>query len=179
MSNGECRNPECRNRYTPGVIASGKGNEKTMIVGATMRWGWVNCRACNPKDKDPPYQNILRSAAEIAERARLADSKAPYVHQAVAQRGNLEVIKAATPAQSPAPQNAIDNSLVTKLMAQVEKLTDQITQLLEENRQLRRFSETTKAIQLPNENSPVVKKPRKKKGGNDDTNGAKGRRTLS
>src|SRR6516164_345627 len=114
-SMAECRNPECRKGYTPGVIASGKGNANVPVVGAVMRWGWVNCRACSPKDKDPPYSHVARAPAEIQERARLADQKAPYVNQAPAQRPRLEALATSTPAPAPAPSN----STVDKLLSQV------------------------------------------------------------
>jgi hypothetical protein len=173
----ECRNPECRNGYSPGVIASGKGSANAPVIGASMRWGWVKCRACN-HDPDAPFKHVSRSTAEIGERARLADAKAAYVHQEVAKRGNLEAIKVGSVPPAPTPTNMSD-PMVPKLLAQIEKLTDQITTLLEENSRVRRLYEASQEDEQPSE--PVVKRVKKKKkvGGNDDTNGAKGRRALS
>lgn len=131
----DCRNPECRKGFTPGIVTAGKGTANAPIIGATMRWGWVKCRACTP-DKDHPYEHRARPSGEIAERARLADAKAPYDQKAASQRADLERIKASAP--TPAlPAAAYQPVIVDKLLAQVEKLTDQVTGLLEENRQLR------------------------------------------
>lgn len=130
----DCRNPECRNGVTPGVIASGRGSSKSPLVGATMRWGWCNCRACSPKDKDPPYAHVNRTAAEIAERARMADSKVTYeAKQVTAPLARLKVPSAANGA-TPPPDNSAQ---LTKLLDTISKLSDQVAELLEENRQLR------------------------------------------
>ena len=149
-----CRNPECRNGYTPGVLASGKGTPNAPVVGATMRWGWVNCRACKPKDKDPTYQHVPRMPAEIQERARLADAKAPYVNQAPPNRSKLESIAAHAPPPAQATAG-ISPDRFDKLLGQIEKLTDQVSSLLEENKSLRQKLESA---------APAVARPRKKRG---------------
>lgn len=131
----ECRNPECRDKYSPGIITSGKGGPRAPGVGATMRWGWVNCRACNPKDKDPAFQSYPRSKGEIQERARLADAKAPYVPAPPVPK--LQAIKLATPAPAPNASPTANDDRVDRLMDKIEKLTDQVTALLQENRELR------------------------------------------
>jgi DNA-binding ferritin-like protein len=104
------------------------------IVGSTMRWGWVKCRACN-SDKDHPYQKTLRAPGEIAERARLADAKAPYKPTPVADRSRLEEL--ATTAAAAKPSAPQPDGRLDKLLDQVSKLTDAVAQLMEENRGLR------------------------------------------
>jgi len=130
-----CRNPECVNGRTPGVIASGKGTANQPIVGASMRWGWVNCRACNPSDVDRKrgvtYMHVHRTGEEIAERAELANSRARY--EPVSQQ--LQKIHAKTPVAAPAP--TVGSDQVGKLLEQVSKLVDQVTELSRENRELR------------------------------------------
>lgn len=167
-----CRNPECRDKYTPGIIASGKGSKMAPVVGATMRWGWVNCRACNPKDKDPPYQHVSRSPAEIQERARLADNKAAYVHQEVPKRSNLAAIAANTTAPAASPVSSDATHRMDRLLDKIEKLTDQVTTLVDENRTLRA------QLEVNNHASPVIRR-RKKKEGNDVEVSSKGKRSLS
>jgi hypothetical protein len=132
----DCRNPECRDGFTPGIITAGKGTANLPIVGSTMRWGWVKCRACNA-DKDHPYTPQQRAPGEIAERARLADAKAPYKPAPAPDRSRLERLAAAQatapfPASSPGDAGRID-----RLLDQVSKLTDTVAQLMEENRGLR------------------------------------------
>lgn len=172
-----CRNPECRNGFTPGVIAAGRGNSKIPIVGATMRWGWVNCRACSPKDKDPAFVLVNRTPQEVQERARMADSKATYDHAKAAQV-QLQAIKAATPAPTaPTGTASATDAKLDRLLAQNEKLTDQVTELLAENRELHRKLES-RAIEA------VVVKPQRRrrssKGESDDTQtGSKDKRSLS
>jgi hypothetical protein len=173
-----CRNPECRNGFTPGVIAAGRGNAKIPIVGATMRWGWVNCRACNPKDKDPAYVHVQRLPAEIQERARMADSKSTY-DQSATQRKQLEALKAATPLPT-APAVATPSSATTdKLLAQMEKLTDQVTELLAENRELRRKLEVRDSQGVVDITDKPTRRRIRKKGASDDENSTEGKRSLS
>lgn len=173
----ECRNPECRNGFTPGIITSGKGTANMPVLGAVMRWGWVKCRACNV-DKDHPYQAVNRSPAEIAERARLADSKTTYKASDKPDRSSLERLAKATPA--PTQQTSgVSQERFDRLLDQVTKLTDQVTELLQENRTLR-------AQLKDSDNAPVVevesppRRPRKKRGTEDGTPvSAKDKRTLS
>lgn len=131
-----CQNPECRGGKVPGVIASGRGSAKVPLIGAVMRWGPVNCRACSPKDKDPAYVAVRRTKEEIDERWRLAEARAEY--KPVQPSTQLQRIKLAAKdpppiATSPPP----DNSRLDKLLDQVTKLSEQVSQLLEENRSLR------------------------------------------
>lgn len=174
-----CRNQECRNGFTPGVLAAGRGNAKVPLVGVTMRWGWVNCRACNPKDKDPAYVHVARSPGEIQERARLADAKAPYDHAKAAQK-QLEAIKTATPVPAASTSaTSPSGAQFDKLLSQIEKLTDQVTELLAENRQLRRRLEAqgNGPVLVDLTDKPVRR--RKKKGASDDEVSTEGKRPLS
>lgn len=136
----ECRNQECRNGYTPGIVTVGKGTANVPVLGAVMRWGWVKCRACNPSQTDTErgvvYQHVSRTPQEVAERARLADSKASYDAKTAAKRTALEKVAAGTSAPASSGVNQVNSGMVEKLMGQIEKLTDQVTKLLEENRAL-------------------------------------------
>lgn len=179
-----CRNPECRNGFTPGVIAAGRGNAKIPLVGATMRWGWVNCRACNPKDKDPAFTLVSRLPQEIQERARLADSKATYDHAKAAQK-QLEAVKAAAPVPATSAGNASPFPAFDKLLTQITKLTDQVTELLAENRELRKKLDSREKIDARDNGAVVVDlidKPtprRRRKKGESDENSPETKRPLS
>lgn len=170
-----CRNPECRKGYTPGIVTAGRGTANAPVLGATMRWGWVKCRACNP-DQDHPYDHRSRAPGEIAERARLADAKAPYDQKVAAQRANLERIGASAPAPT-STAVATPPGFAEKLLAQIEKLTDQVTGLLEENRQLRSRLEGRSNGALPEERPRPA--PRKKQGKIKDEMPAKTKRLQS
>lgn len=158
----ECRNTECRQGYTPGVVTSGKGSASAPIVGTSMRWGWVNCLACSmteaQKKAGAQFKHVNRSAGEIAERARLADSKSVYVQQVAAPRSHLEAVAAKTPTSPPQASSAASDALVQRLLDQNEKLSGQISELLEDNRALRYRLEDR---ELPIE-PPRVRKVHKK-----------------
>ena len=85
----DCRNPECSNGLTPGLVAAGGGNKAQPLFGAggvgakrLMRWGWVNCLVCNPSDDarkaGARYRPLVLTQVQIAQRAQLASSKAAY-----------------------------------------------------------------------------------------------------
>lgn len=160
----ECRNVECRKGYTPGVVASGKGTPNAPVVGAAMRWGWVNCLACNmseaQKKAGAQFKHVNRSAEEIAERARLADSKSTYTPQAAAPRVNLETVAAKTPTPPPSTSSIASDALVQRLLDQNEKLSSQISELLEDNRALRHRLEDR---ELPDGTPRIRKIPKKTK----------------
>ena len=104
-----------------------------------MRWGWVHCLACNPNEEERRrgvnYKHVSRSAAEIAQRAELANSKASY--KALPQK--LGGIKKANEDSGPtAHHDGVPNDQLTKLLEQVGKLTEQVSELLAENRALRK-----------------------------------------
>lgn len=176
-----CCNPECRNGFTPGVIAAGRGNAKIPILGATMRWGWVNCRACSPKDKDPAYVHVQRLPAEIQERARMADAKSPY-DQAKAAQKQLEAVKATAPLPSaPASSAPASGAQFDKLLSQVSKLTDQVTELLAENRELRKRLDArdSGAVVVDLTDKPVRRRSRKKGATDDPSPSPEDKRSLS
>ena len=131
-----CRNPECRDGRTPGLIARGLGNAKTPVLGAKMTWGWVPCPACND---DPNARNagvsfklVHRSSEEMERRRQLADEKAPYKQEAPIAK-SLGLLKVTAPAAT-----ADHSAQMAKLLEQVTKLTEQVSELLAENRQLRK-----------------------------------------
>lgn len=72
----KCKNQECNNGRTPGVIAVPK--PKPQIGIASMRWGWVPCPVCHPNPKIT-FKPLRRTEDEIEARADLADRKATYV----------------------------------------------------------------------------------------------------
>lgn len=143
-----CRNPECRSGRTPGVVGTGRGTPGKALVGAVMRWGWVNCRACSPTDFDKQhnleYKHVDRTPDQMKERARLADTRAEYKAEQVTtplQRIRLKseqnsLTQAVTPP---------DNTRLDKLLDQVTKLSEQVSELLAENRALRAQADVANA----------------------------------
>lgn len=148
-----CKNPECVRGLTPGVVVVGKGNAKTLVLGQSMRWAWVRCLACNPDPDDSKhgthYKHVMRSPEERARRAELATAKAPYKQESAVNKalGALRPNGIGTsPQPSTAPAQAIaNNEQLTKLLEQISqlnqtvmKLSNQVSDLLEENRSLRK-----------------------------------------
>lgn len=152
-----CRNLECRNGLAPGVIPVGKGPKSAPLIQAgsktptiTMRWAWVRCLACNANEDDRkagiPYKHVQRSTEEIARRAELATNKAPYAIEKP-KKGSVLDAFAQIRANTLPPVNSVpqDNDRLNKLLEQVSqlnttimKLTNQVGDLLEENRTLRK-----------------------------------------
>lgn len=142
-----CRNPECVNGRTPGIIAGGKGNARTPVLGAVMRWGWVNCLACSATDDQrkagASYKHQHRAPEEIAQRAQQANERAVYKKAPVVLR-NLAAIKAAAGNGTYTPLNPSsvtvsypDNSKqLAELSTKLDKLMDQNTKLSEQNGKL-------------------------------------------
>lgn len=131
-----CRNPECQSGMTPGAVASGGGKNGAPLygpggVGASrlMRWGWVQCLACNPSAK-APYRALNLSEGEMARRAEWANSKAPYV---IEERRPV-----------PRPQGTlglpnathVDSGKLTELMEQNKKLGERLDEVLKQNAQM-------------------------------------------
>jgi len=88
-----CKNQECRESRTPGVIVVPKPKPQ---VGQTMRWGWVPCPICHP-DPKIKFTPVKRSEDQIEARADLADRRVPYVKDKPEDR--LSRIRAANPEQ--------------------------------------------------------------------------------
>ncbi len=132
-----CKNPECKNGVTPGVIGIGRGKTGPPLIGADgkmsipMRWAWVSCRACNPDEK-APYVHTRRTTEEIQERARLADAKAPYVQQDP-RLARLAKSVPRLPASAPPPDNS---AAISKLSDQIADLSSQLAKSLAQNVEL-------------------------------------------
>lgn len=153
----KCRNQECKDGSTPGVIASGKGTKMSPVVGASMRWGWVRCRACRPEEKDPPFESKSRTPQEIQERARLADNKSVYVaNQVVNPRLAKIRLNTPDPPAAPPPDNS---GQIAGLIDSVTKLSVQVAELLAENARLRSQGSPGPA-EAP---APVPSRPPKRK----------------
>lgn len=138
-----CRNPECREGLTPGIVIRGRGNAKLPVLGQIQTWGWVRCRSCNASDEDQKngaiYKHVERSREEIAMRAARATNKETYKAESAVAKG-LGSIRSATAAPPPSSSAQLD-----KLLEQVTKLTEQVTELLGENRALRKQLEAKSA----------------------------------
>lgn len=167
-----CRNPECVRGLNPGVLVVGGGTKGRPVVGdgarpPSYRWGWTKCLSCNA-DNDSrkngiAFKLVVRSAEEIAQRKELANSKAPYkpesvvgkalgsIRQQAPNTGRIQGTLAPTVGGS--EQNAQITRLLevnSKLAEQVSKLSGQISELLEDNRALRKALDVyTAARQLP------------------------------
>ena len=141
---GNCPNPECRNGLTPGVSIAGKGNAKVPIIGAKQHWAWVRCLACNaPEDAGKAgarYRPIKLTEDDIARRAQLATIKAPYDPVGSSSLAGLKRPGAPQPAASTASSEQMTKMLeqISQLNQTVMKLTNQVGDLLEENRTLRK-----------------------------------------
>lgn len=158
-----CRNPECLRGLTPGLVIVGKGNKGAPVVGEgarppTYRWAWVRCLSCNaPEDarkNGAVYKHVNRAPEEIAQRAELANSKAPYKPESEVGKalGGLNRVQTAhQPANQGAASTALQQQLTqtnaqlaklleanTKLTENVSKLAQQVSDLLDENRALKK-----------------------------------------
>lgn len=147
----KCRNPECKNGMTPGIVIKGKGNAKVPILGQEMFWGWVHCLACNPTEAQvkagAQYRHTQRTPEEIAQRAALADAKAPYKPSDPRLMGVRAKTSVAVVAPTPAADDKVNKLLeqISALTGQVSKLSTQVSELLDENRQLRKQLEKRKS----------------------------------
>jgi hypothetical protein len=130
----DCRNPECQNGLTPGLVAAGGGSKGQPIFGAggvgakrLMRWGWVNCLVCNKSDDQrkagTAYRDLNLSDAQISQRAQLASTKASY------RPAENQPIRPGTPLRAPAP----DNSKLTELLEQNKQLNERLGEVLKQN----------------------------------------------
>lgn len=163
MAKDSCVNPECRDGVCPGVIASGGGPKGAPLIGSDGkmrpigRWAWIRCRACRP-DKDDPtaYEKRHRSDEEMSERARLANSKAPYV---APSKSPLEKIKSNTPTPEARTSPPDNSAQLAQLIDTVSKLSGQVANLLAENARLR----SQGSPEPPEAPDPVPTQPRKRK----------------
>lgn len=128
-SRSSCRNPECQNGLTPGLIASGGGTKGAPIFGAggtgaknLMRWGWTPCPACNKSAKGS-YHPLNLSEDQIAQRAQMATAKSPHRIEPP-RREATAVARPATP--------SADSGKLTELLETNKKLSDQVTQLTQQ-----------------------------------------------
>lgn len=137
----ECRNPECVNGMTPGLVAAGGGNKGQPLFGAggvgakrLMRWFWVNCLACNaPADAGKAgatYRSQDLSEGEIARRAQMANTKAPFVQE---ERKTLR--RAPIPPYTNAASviGSPSDSKFTEMFEQNKQLNERLAEMLKQN----------------------------------------------
>lgn len=152
-----CRNPECRNGLTPGISITGKGNAKVPVLGAVQRWAWVKCLACNaPQDAAKAgarYRDLHLDADQIAQRAQLATQRAEYRPLQESGLSRVKPLHLGTPTAS-----SVNNEQMAKMLEQISqlnttvmKLTNQLGDLMEENRQLRKQLENRASAPAPND----------------------------
>lgn len=133
----DCRNPECVNGMTPGLVAAGGGNKAQPLFGSggvgakkLMRWGWVPCLACNPSDDQRKagarYKDLNLTDTQIAQRAQQANSKAPYNPQ----EPRPVLSRPAPGSAAAAPENA---GKLFELLEQNKQLNDKLAEMLKQN----------------------------------------------
>ncbi len=134
-----CKNPECVKGKTPGIRVLGAGNARNPIPGTKMHWDWVDCPACSEDPKvQAVYRHVLRSSEEQKQRAEWATSHAAYKAMAPPPLQRVYDANAAGPARpSMHAAPAETHNQLSQLAIQLTRLTEQVTSLLEENRQLR------------------------------------------
>lgn len=134
----DCKNPECQNGLTPGLVAAGGGNKAQPLFGSggvgakrLMRWGWVNCLACNPSDDarkaGARYRPLVLTQVQIAQRAQMASTKTTY--QTEPPRQTLH--RAAPPTAS-----AADDRRLTELLEQNKQLNGRVDEMLKQNAEM-------------------------------------------
>lgn len=138
-----CRNPECVNGMTPGLVAAGGGSKAQPLFGAggvgakrLMRWAWVNCLACNPPEgarkAGAVYRHLNLSEGEIARRAQMANTKASYRPSTQESLGKLAGQRA-TGERAPPIASSADASKLAELLEQNKKLSERQDELLKQN----------------------------------------------
>lgn len=141
----DCRNPECDNGLTPGLVAAGGGSKGQPLFGAggvgakrLMRWGWVNCLACNPPEgarkAGAVYRPLVLTQAQIAQRAELASRKA--AHQP-------ETLSRSTSRPSGGTGGPISSGADAGRLAELVKANEQLNARLDE--MLKQNAETLKS----------------------------------
>jgi hypothetical protein len=129
----DCRNQECVNGLTPGVAIQGKGNKDKPILGQTMRWSWVRCTVCNPKPKDPPFKFVQRTPEDIARRAKMASERIEYKPKSEVGARLGKVAAGA----GPLPDIRVNGSGNAEMMAKLDKINENMADLLEQIKELR------------------------------------------
>lgn len=156
-----CKNPECVKGLNPGVVIVGAGDKGRPVVGEgsrppNYRWGWTRCLMCNADDTSKKngvtFKAVNRSLEEIAQRRELANNKSPYKPESTVAKslGSIRgqqnhnpqrVSGTLSPTIGATEQSAQINRLLevnSKLAEQVSKLSTQISELLDDNRALRK-----------------------------------------
>jgi hypothetical protein len=142
-SRSDCRNPECQNGLTPGLVAAGGGSKAQPLFGAggvgakrLMRWAWVPCLACNPpadaRKAGATYRHLGLSEQQIAQRAQLANMKASYQPPAQESLGKLAANRPGTPG----PGSTADGGKLSELMEQNKKLNTRLDEMLKQNAEM-------------------------------------------
>jgi hypothetical protein len=139
----DCRNPECLNGMTPGLVASGGGTKGAPLFGAggtgakrLMKWAWVPCLACNtPADARKAgavYRHLNLSDAQIAQRAQMANLRAAYQPP---QSESLGKLAGARANHSPVT-SSVDSGKLAELMEQNKQLNARLDELLKQNAEM-------------------------------------------
>ena len=171
----DCRNPECANGLTPGLVAAGGGSKAQPLFGAggvgakrLMRWSWIPCLACNkPTDAGKAgasYRDLQLSDTQIAQRAQLASTKASYqkpVQETLGRFVGGQAAPSAVATRAEAGQLAVLveqnkqlNERLGKMLEQNVAMTDtlsrmsmQVAALLEDNAKMRKEVDDAKNAQ--------------------------------
>ena len=141
-SKSNCRNPECNNGMTPGLIAAGGGNKAQPLFGAggvgakrLMRWSWVRCLACNAPDDarkaGATYRHLGLDETQIAQRAALANSRAAYQPE---MRETLSRAQSRPGLHHPTPST--DSKQLAEMIEQNKKLSDRLDEMLKNNAEM-------------------------------------------
>lgn len=139
----DCRNPECRDGMTPGLVAAGGGTKGAPLFGAggvgakrLMRWAWVRCLACNAPDDARKagalYRHLNLSEGEMARRAELANTKAAYQPPPSENLGKLAGSKPGGPFTSPVHPREEAGKLA-ELVEQNKQLNARLDEMLKQN----------------------------------------------
>lgn len=138
----DCRNPECVNGMTPGLTAVGGGSKGQPLFGAggvgakkLMRWGWINCPACNPAEgtrrAGAVYKHLGLNETQIAQRAQLATTRAAY---------SAPATEPSRPARTGQPLGGVsgvpDSGRLAELMEVNKKTNERLEELLKQNVEL-------------------------------------------
>lgn len=138
-AHSDCKNPECDGGMTPGLVAAGGGSKGQPLFGAggvgakrLMRWGWVNCLACNPSDDSRKagarYRPLVLTQVQIAQRAQMASTKAAYQQQEKPAR------QAGTLTLPGAP--SADSGRLAELVKANEQLNVRLDEMLKQNAEM-------------------------------------------